>query len=367
VAAERAAPAGRAEGAAWGTLPSVSPPRRAGRFACVLLLLFCLTGGAAAAGAAAWGPAGGCPAASPACTAHTARLLAFLDEKVAGGSFGFVLTGIGGPVLASLRADEGFYPASSIKVLYLLEAMRWVGGRDDPVAALQTLLPVNSDGCGGGQSSLESLDAVLRAMMQQSDNLRANAVGDFFGLEAINQTAQDLGGVSAASLIVHRFGCGGPANDPANRMTAVDLAGVYERYGAGTLLGLASSARFASYFLGAGTGALDAVIAEEATALGQPDLAEWFGSRVGLIYKAGWWETDLSIGGYAALPRRGCGAVYPRGLAFAAFVSEADAVAPGFDITVMVGEMLREEIRSSLITLSLPAHACRATWAPRAG
>jgi hypothetical protein len=33
----------------------------------------------------------------------------------------------------------------------------------------------------------------------------------------------------------------------------------------------------------------------------------------------------------------------------------------------MVGEGLRDEIRSSLITLSLPAHTCRATWAPRAG
>ena len=221
-----------------------------------------------------------------------------------------MLTGIDGPVLASLRSDEGFYPASSIKVLYLLEAMRWAGGRDDPAAALLTLLPVNTDGCGGGQSSLETLDAVLRAMMQQSDNLRANAVGDFFGLRAINQTAHDLGGVSVASIIAHRFACGGPANDPANRMTAADLAGVYERYGAGRLLDAASSARFASYFLGAETGVLDAVVAEEAAALGQPDLAGWFGSRVDLIYKAGWWETDLSVGGYAALPRRGCGAVY---------------------------------------------------------
>jgi hypothetical protein len=331
------------------------------------LLLFSLAGGAAGAGATTWGTGGGCPASLPVCTARTARLFAFLDEKVAGGGFGFVLTGIGGPVLASLRADEGFYPASSIKVLYLLEAMRWVGSRDDPVAALQTLLPVDSDGCGGGQSSLETLDAVLRAMMQQSDNLRANAVGDFFGLEAINQTAQDLGGVGAASVVAHRFACGGPANDPANQMTAVDLAGVYERYGAGRLLDAASSVRFASYFLGAETGVLNAVIAEEAAALGRPDLAGGFSSRVDLIYKAGWWETDLSVGGYAALPRRGCGAVYPRSLAFAAFVSEADAVAPGFDITGMVGEGLRDEIRSSLITLSLPAHTCRATWAPRAG
>jgi hypothetical protein len=317
--------------------------------------------------AAAAGSAGGCPASSPACEARTARLLGFLDGKVAGGRTGFVLTGMGGSVLASLRADEGFYPASSIKVLYLLEALRWVGGRDDPAAALRTLLPVYSDGCGGGVLSLEPLDTVLRAMMQQSDNLRANAVGDFFGLEAINQTARYLGGVGPGSIVAHRFACGGPANDPPNRLTAADLAGVYERYGSGALLNAPTADLFASYFLDAGTGVLDAVVAEEAAALGRPDLAAWFGSRVELIYKAGWWGTDLSVGGYAALPRRGCGSVYDRRLAFAAFVSEADAVAPGFDITESVGEMLREEIHAALASLELPAHSCRSTWAARLG
>jgi hypothetical protein len=367
-AAEGAAPPGSEEGEAGGTLAVVpAHPRRRARSLAIGVLLLCLIGGAAGAGAAIPGLADGCPAASAACDARTARLLAFLDERVSGGSFGFVLAGVDGPVLASLRADEGFYPASSIKVLYLLEAVRWVGSRDDPVAALRTLLPVNTDGCGGGMLSLEPLDTVLLAMMRQSDNLRANAVGDFFGLEAVNQTAHDLGGVGAGSSVAHRFACGGPANDPANRMTAADLAGVYERYGAGTLLDAPTADLFASYFLDAGTGVLDTVVAEEAAALGRPDLAAWFGSRVELIYKAGWWETDLSVGGYAALPRRGCGAVDQRGLAFAAFVSEADAVASGFDITESVGEMLREEIRAALITLSLPAHSCRATWAPRPG
>ena len=344
-----------------------SHSRRRARSLATGVLLLCLIGGAAGARAAAPGLADGCPASSPACDARTARVQAFLDEKVTGGHFGFVLTGIGGSVLASLRADEGFYPASSIKVLYLLEAVRWVGSRDDPVAALRTLLPVNTDGCGGGVLSLEPLDTVLLAMMKQSDNLRANAVGDFFGLEAINQTARYLGGVGPGSIVAHRFACGGPANDPPNRMTAADLAGVYARYGAGTLLDAPTADLFASYFLDAGTGILDAVVAEEAAALGQPDLAAWFESRVDLIYKAGWWGTDLSVGGYAALPRRGCSAVYERRLAFAVFVSEADAVAPGFDITESVGEVLRQEIRAALASLSLPAHACRATWAARPG
>jgi len=300
------------------------------------------------------------------CAARTARLGALFEEKVEGGSFGFVLLDVRGGALASWHAQETFYPASSIKVLYLLEVIRWVAAQADPAAALRTALPVRAEGCGGGPSTPEPLDAVLRAMMRQSDNLRANAVGDYFGLEAINRTAAELGGVSPQSVVVHRFACGGPANDPANRMTAADLAEVYRRYGAGSLLGGAADALFASYLLGAETGVLDAVAAEEAAALGRPDLAARFLSRVSLIYKTGWWGTNLSIGGYAGMPRRGCGTIYERGLAFAAFVSEADAVAVGFDMPQSVGELLREEIRASLITLSLPAHACRAAWAPYA-
>lgn len=307
-----------------------------------------------------------CPAGPGPCAERTARLVESFETWVTGGRFGFLVASVNGPVLASLRADETFYPASSIKVLYLLEAIRWVAAQADPAAALRTALPVRAEGCGGGPSTPEPLDAVLRAMMRQSDNLRANAVGDFFGLDAINRTAVELGGVSPQSVVVHRFACGGPANDPANRMTAADLAEVYRRYGLGTLLGGAADALFASYLLGAETGVLDIVAAEESAALGRPDLAARFLSEVSLIYKTGWWGTNLSIGGYSGMPRRGCGTIYERGLAFAAFVSEADAVAAGFDMSRTVGELLREEIRASLITLSLPAHACRAAWAPYA-
>ena len=249
-------------------------------------------------------------------------------------------------------------------MLYLLHAVRWAGVEEDLEAALGTMLPVDAEPCGGGTVSWEPLDSVLGAMMRQSDNLRANAVGDFFGLEAIFRTAQDWGGVGAESALAHRFACGGPANDPANRMTAAALAEVYRRFGAGTLLDPPAAERFASYFPGAGTGILDGVIAEESTALGRPDLAGPFRSRIDLVYKAGWWETDLSVGGFATLPRRGCGVTTERGVAFASFVAEAGAVAAGFEASSMVGELLREDIRSALLTWSLPPHTCRADWWP---
>jgi len=291
-------------------------------------------------------------------------MVALLNERVEGGSYGFVLLGTEGSVLASWRAGESFYPASSIKVLYLLEAVRWVGSQEDAAAALRSPLPVDGNGCGGGGTRLEPLEEVLRAMMQQSDNLRANAVGDHFGLAAINRTAAALGGVSAESAVAHRFGCGGPANDPPNRMTAADLAGVYQRYGAGTLLDPAAADRFASFFLDAGTGILDAVVAEESAAWGGADSAAWFRSRVDLIYKAGWWGTSLSVGGYVGLPRRVGASVAERGLAFALFVSEAEAVAPGFDLAGMVGELLREEIRAALATFGPPLHVRWPGWGP---
>jgi len=341
-------------------------PSRRCRRVCPLawgLLLAILAAALPAVALAQTGAGDGCSAGSP-CAERSSRLAAWFDSRVEGGGFGFLLVDTRGWALASWRTGEGFYPASSIKVLYLLQAMRWAAAQEDLESALGTLVPVDTEPCGGGPARGESLDSVLGAMMRQSDNLRANAVGDFFGLEAINQTAHELGGVSPGSVVAHRFACGGPANDPPNRMTAADLAEVYRRFGAGTLLDPPVAERFASYFLDAGTGILDGVIAEESAALGRPDLAASFRSGIDVVYKAGWWETDLSVGGYAALPWRGCRGRHERGLAFTLFVSEADAVAPGFEATAMVGEALRDEIRTALFTLSLPPHTCRAAWGP---
>jgi hypothetical protein len=261
---------------------------------------------------------------------------------------------VGGPVLASLRPDHSFYPASSIKVLHHLHAMVWAGEQPDLDQALATQVPVYHDTCSGtGPASSESLEAVLRATMRWSDNPRANAIQDHFGIDAITETAESLVGTGPGTLLAHRFGCGGPANDPANRLTAADLSLVYDRYGSGELLDAGAEEVFAGLMLGSDA-VLDAAITAAVDELGLSGTVEQrFRERVTVIYKAGWWETNLSVGGYVSLPQRACGAVFERGYAFAVFVDEADAVSTGFDPLDVVGVVLQGDVEAALATFSM--------------
>jgi hypothetical protein len=293
----------------------------------------------------------GCPAdAWQACPERTGDGQAFLAARVTGGTHGFALRAVGGPVLASLRADEPFYPASSIKVLHHLHAVRWVAAQPDPDAALDTAVPVSGDPCRAGSAgSVRPLRDVLWATMQHSDNLTANALADFFGRDAINETAAVAAGTGSGTLLAHRFACGGPSNDPANRATAADLAGLYARYGAGDLLAPPFDETFASFMLGPSAGLLERAIAEQAAALGvSAESVSAFRAELSGVFKEGWWERTLSVGGYVALPTRSCSGTWVRGYAFAAFVEAADWVASDFWVVDVPGELLGPQIRAAL-------------------
>lgn len=291
-----------------------------------------------------------CPETSGAsCEADTVAGEAYLEARVAGGSFGFRFARPGGEVIASLNPEEAFYPASSIKVLLHLHALRWVSAQPDRRAALATPIPVYENSCTAeGAMRTEPLEAVLRQMMIESDNQRANAILDHFGREAINATAAEVAGLSDTAL-AHRFGCGGPANDPANRSTALDLSRVYERVALGDVLDAEGFAAFAGLMLGPMWPSLTSAVAAEGRSLGlAPETVTAFGSAVELVYKAGWWETNLSIGGLLRLPTGLCEGDARREYAFAVFVSGADAVAPGFDVSDVAAVVLREEIEAAL-------------------
>lgn len=291
-----------------------------------------------------------CPQdAGESCEANTAVGEAYLEAHVTGGSFGFRFVRLGGEVVASLNPEEGFYPASSLKVLLHLHAIRWVAAQPDPAAARATPVPVYESSCTGeGAVWTEPLESVLRAMMIESDNKRANAVLEYFGREAIAATAVEVAGTTGTRL-VHRFGCGGPANDPANRSTALDLSRVFARAAREEVLDADAFALFTRLMLGPLWPSLGSAVAAEGEALGlAPATVEGFRSAIALAYKAGWWETNLSLGGLLTLPAGPCPGDTPRRYAFAVFVSRADAVAAGFDVSDVVGVVLREEIRAAL-------------------
>lgn len=295
------------------------------------------------------GPSGSACCLDASCEANTAAGAAYLQAHVTRGSFGFRLVRLGGEVVASLNPEEPFYPASSVKVLLHLHAVRWVAAQSDRAAALATPIPVCDESCTGqGTCWTERLSAILTAMMVESDNRRANAVLDYFGPAAVGETATGVVGTTGTRL-VHRFGCGGPANDPANQSTALDLSRVFERVAREEVLDADAFTTFAGLMLGPLWPSLASAVADEGAAAGLgTEEIESFRSAVELSYKAGWWEANLSLGGLLTLPGGPCTGDLPRQYAFAVFVSEADAVATGFDVSDVVAVVLRGEIRAAL-------------------
>jgi hypothetical protein len=297
----------------------------------------------------------GCDQSDLDCAFNSAAGVTYLEAEVAGGVGGFRAVRLGGGVVAAHNPEHAFYPASSIKALQHLHAVRWVMAQPDPQAALDTPIPVYADYCAGaGQSTAESLSAVLEAMMVNSDNQRADAVQDYFGRDAINATATEVVGMTD-TLLAHRFGCGGPANDPANRSTALDLGRLFEQVGLGTVLDPEGVGIFASLMLGPPWPKLLAAVGDAGEALGL-DQATVDAFEVGmeLNYKAGWWGTDLSVGGLLTLPAPACAGSPPWTYAFAVFVDGADSVAAGFDVSDVVPIVLAQEIEQALAAFADP-------------
>jgi beta-lactamase class A len=265
------------------------------------------------------------PSGTASCSQRTVRASTALDAALTGGDGGFLLKRIGGPVLAAEDADVRFYPASAIKVVHLLAALRF--SRGDP-ELLATAVPEFFDSCDGSGSSVErSMDDLLDRMLLVSDNEATNALQDFFGLEALNALMAEAG--MADSTLFHRFGCGGPANDPHNLATAADLVSLYDGVGRGALLPADLIATFFDRMLDPGEG--------PAAPAGVPiGTFQDLGPDVSLSVKAGWFGTTLIVGGVIDA---GDGP-----LAFAVWTDGASALAPGFEMQDVVEALLQEEL-----------------------
>jgi hypothetical protein len=160
------------------------------------------------------------------------------------GAIAFYLKQVDGPVLAALNEEQVFEPASTIKVLFLLHAMRQVeAGR----ASLDELLPVYSqvaeNSCPGEATfARESLRVALELMMRQSDNARTKAISTIFDVANVNEMARELGLTN--TRINHTLGCGDAALSSHNSMTLLDAARLYEGVATGAFLDAAHRSTF---------------------------------------------------------------------------------------------------------------------------
>ncbi len=277
-----------------------------------------------------------------------------------GGAYGLYLKKVDGNVLASLQEDKAFYPASTIKVLEHVHAMRAVQAGTVSLATNLKKYENGAESCAdnhaGHTVTNVSLENILKTMMQNSDNQSTNAVQEYFGngnaatgRQKINQTASGTLGLSSKTKINHKFGCGGPTNNPANSMTLADLGKLYEKVTTGTL-NAANEAKFDQ--LMDNMSKLTEVINEEANSLGiSAANLQIFKNNLESRAKAGSFTSGgkkyLSVGGWVSLPVKSGS---PKEYVFGLYIDKADSIQEGFSIWEAGAKMLRESIRQALAT-----------------
>lgn len=170
-----------------------------------------------------------------------------------GGAWGFYLKPVNEPVLAALRPDKVFEPASTIKVIILLYAMQqvdlgsedldltnviWFANQNNPArypmsmnyATDKNICPYDNLGNFDGSTSYaDPLRTLLQLMMQQSDNRTTDALRDRYGIASINNNAAAIG--MESTQMIHRIGCPAASSSPyaPNETTLDDLSALYEQ------------------------------------------------------------------------------------------------------------------------------------------
>ena len=278
------------------------------------------------------------------------------------GQVGCYLRRIGSGEIAGLNEGTVFEPASCMKTLHHVHAMRQVRMGN---VSLQTMLPVFTNytsptsSCPADTGLIqESLTTVLRDMMQNSDNTRTQAVRAFFGEAQINATANMLG--MDETQLRHRIGCGTEATLNPNDITLYDLGVLHEQVANG-FLGAWRDEFYDHMSNGESWGNISTVVDEEAASLGLS--APAITSFKALLYVAskggsyGLADGSYRSGfGYVRVPFLSNHQLAEREYAVGAFVARAsDGPAASDAVTEAIAQMLRPQLRAALQTWDVTA------------
>lgn len=274
------------------------------------------------------------------------------------GHSGVYLERANGSVLGYINGDRRHEPASTLKTLHHLQAMRAVQLGSTTLATNYTTYTAGGgNSCPGGASSpvVESLQDVLGAMMGSSDNNRTRTITDNFGgFAGLNSRAAALGMTS--TQVNHHIGCGTTAN--ANATTLRDIAHLHEQ----VINGYLGAQRDTFYDLmrndyeggGYAEGELWPVMQAEANAAGlnATQLAAFRADYL-MAFKKGGYGTGGGFfrcwGGYVRMPVYVNGGVIFREYMVGSFVAEASNETAAIDTAKFAAaEVLREELRSAL-------------------
>src|SRR5437763_7232291 len=148
------------------------------------------------------------------------------------GYFGFELKAVGAAPATALRNTTAYEPASAVKVLFHLYAMRAIAAGTAFDSTPVTYMTVFTGSCPTSGPATTTLKNAMTLMMQQSDNAMTRAVVDHFGLASIQSYASSIGLTS--THINHEVGC--PTLNTLNTTSLADLTKIYEGVSDGTLL-----------------------------------------------------------------------------------------------------------------------------------
>ena len=293
---------------------------------------------------------------------QTNRIRKYLSASQKGGSYGGYVKRIGGAEEVYLQPDKAFYPASTIKVLEHVYAMRQVqmgkAKLTDKVIKYEDGGQSCSDSHRGHKATQVSLQTILKTMMENSDNQSTNAVQEHFGggnaatgRSKINAMAKLVLKLSNQTKINHKFGCGGPSNNPANSLTIRDVAKIYEKVAGGVLKG-SHKTKFYELML-VGKGSIEKVAEQEGKKLGlSSSVIASFKGKIKSAAKAGSFTTGSgkkysNIGGWVSLPTK---SGQYREYVYGYFRDGASSITEGKGAWDASAEMLREQIRAAMKT-----------------
>ncbi|OQX67509.1 MAG: hypothetical protein B6A08_14935 [Sorangiineae bacterium NIC37A_2] len=301
--------------------------------------------------------------------AEAIRLRSRLRGSSPRGELGFMVKRVGGPIERSMNVDYAYDPASSIKTLIAVHALR---GMEHAAFTLNT--PINMYDPGNVDcpqnatllSTQESMGDAIWHMQVLSDNYRTRAFMDLFSKPVLEQFGRDLG--MQKIHIVDYPGC--PTF--ANRWSLRDALRLYEGIMDGSIF-VQSSSRDALFSRmpadGGSASALDAlknIVIEEGTALGRTSSQiNAFNNMLRAHYKVGHHYyphvyipplidlgdiSNASISGIARIPSCNGSAMVYRDYVWGAFVHNATHIEGRDALFGSQAEPLRLSIRDALTT-----------------
>jgi beta-lactamase class A len=238
-------------------------------------------------------------AQTAAINAESQRVATILAVGLSSGEYGVYLKKVGGPVTIGINQGFRFEPASAIKVLYHLYAVKQVQAGADSLSSNFDYYPdPSAPGNGGvcpdpawqtsGNVQHTTLGNALTLMMMQSDNVMTRGMVLRYGIANVASYATSIG-LGNTRLKQGRIGCLF-VNGLRNQFTLADAGKLYEQVDNGSLLNASSKTAFYSRMVGGAVPSaspLGDVVRDEANKQGKLGSAAAFIAKMAYREKAG--------------------------------------------------------------------------------